>query len=262
MSAKEISTLMGFSLYAIICASSLACTSAPQPPPQESKAATPETHTEVQAAASPISVPSLPAPSEQVATKESVKPPPPNPDEIKEAVGRVFEKAATPDTAGSPESFAVGDFNGDGSEDLAIIVKPSEGSLSDINSEVANWTLEEPASIAVPVPGPGLRRPTVPNKPVQAEKGKALLAIIHGVGPRGWRNSEAKQSYLLKNGAGTKMTVQTVTELRAAKDKRKLPPFRGDAIQETIGGKRGLLFWTGTRYAWFTGQPRSEAEIH
>lgn len=258
MSPKEPSPWLLFGLVALICAWSLSCASAPPPPPQAAKADTPEPHLEAQAAASPLSVPSL-LPQQGI-TKEPAKLPPPQPADIKAAVARVFEKAATTDSTRPQESFVVGDFNGDGSEDLAVVVKPSEGGLAEINSEVANWTLEDPANVAIP--GGTASRQNFASKRVQAERDKTLLAIIHGVGPQGWRNSEAKQSYLLKNGAGGDMIVEPVTHLRSGKDKRKLPPLRGDAIQKTIAGKPGLLFWTGAKYAWYSTQAQPQANVH
>ena len=90
-----------------------------------------------------------------------------------------------------------------------------------------------------------------PNKPVHAEKEDSLLAIIHGVGAQGWRAPEAKQTFLLKNGAGSNMTVLALKPLLASKGKAKLPPMRGDTISQTIGGRPGILFWTGAKYAWY-----------
>jgi hypothetical protein len=170
---------------------------------------------------------------------------PPNPTEIRDTVARVFEKAATPDS--SRPGYAVGDFNGDGSQDLAIAIRPGENSLGEINNELANWLLEDPRTVVINTAST-VRPP--PVKPVRAEKGDSLLAIIHGVGPQGWRNPEAKQTFLLKNGAGSNMTVLAVKDLLASKGKVKLPPLRGDTISETVGGKAGILFWTGAKYAW------------
>ncbi|HVS83147.1 MAG TPA: hypothetical protein VHE60_15570 [Pyrinomonadaceae bacterium] len=174
--------------------------------------------------------------------------PPPKLTEVNEAMTRVFQKAAALDPASVP-GFVVGDFNGDGSEDLAIVTKTSEGSLGEINNEMANWILEDPRN--VPIPGTTQSRLMAPGKRVRAEKGDTLLAIIHGAGPKGWRNPEAKQTFLLKNGAGSNMTVLAVKVLLASKGKAKLPPMRGDTISQTIGGKPGILFWTGAKYAWY-----------
>ena len=189
-----------------------------------------------------------PTPTPTIASKPSA---PPNPTEIRDAVARVFEKAATPDTSSNP-NFAIGDFNGDGSEDLAVAVKATEGSLDAINNELANWILEDPKSIPIQSTS-AAQRPS--HKPVRAVRGDILLAIIHGVGSQGWRSPEAKQTFLLKNAAGSNLLGQSVKNLRDKKEKQKLPPLRGDAISETVGGKSGLLFWTGAKYAWLSSTP-------
>jgi len=186
-----------------------------------------------------------PTPTPTPASKPSA---PPNPTEIRATVARVFEKAATPDVS-LPQAFAVGDFNGDGSEDLAVAVKADEGSLGDINNELANWSLEDPRS----VPISSLSNRVPPNKRAHVEKGDTLLAIIHGIGPEGWRAADAKQTYVLKNGAGSKLLAQPSAAIR--KSSKKVPQLRGDVLNETIGGKAGFVFWTGAKYAWFSTSP-------
>jgi hypothetical protein len=180
-----------------------------------------------------------PTPTADATQKSSA---PPSTAEIQAAVARVFEKAATPNSAEG--SFAVGDFNGDGSEDLAVAVKATEGALGEINNEMANWTLEDPRS----VPTASTVR-TSRGKPVRAEKGDSLLAIIHGIGAQGWRAPEAKQTFVLKNAAGSRVLAQSPKNLRGTT--QKLPPLRGDILNEMISGKSGFLFWTGAKYAWW-----------
>jgi hypothetical protein len=218
--------------------------------PEESKRAEVQPRTETPATIATPSPRSSQSP--QIVKDQTAKESPalpPKPDEVKEVVARVFGKAASPDTTHNP-SFVVGDFNGDGSEDLAVEVKAGDGKLAEINNELANWILEDPRNVFIPGRDSAVRTP--PNKPVRAEKGDTLLAIIHGVGARGWRNPEAKQVFLLKNGAGSDMTAQAAKSLRGSKEKQKLPPLKGDAIRQTIGGKPGLLVWTGAKYAWYS----------
>jgi hypothetical protein len=201
--------------------------------------------------ASPLPSPILPLPTTNpLDAKEIPKPSPPKPDDVSIVLARVYEKAVTADTSREP-LFLVGDFNGDGSQDLAIPVKPNEAKLGDINSELANWILEDPKT--VPIPGLPLGgRKSGAASPVRADKGDALLAIVHGVGTQGWRNPEAKQTFLLKNSGGNSMSAQTVKDLQNSKDRSKLPPLRGDAIREASGEKVGLIFWTGAKYAWYS----------
>jgi hypothetical protein len=187
--------------------------------------------------------PPTPTPTPAPAPKSSE---PPSATEVIDAVARVFNKVVTADTA-RDNSFVVGDFNGDGSEDLAVVVKPGAGSLGEINSDLANWVLEDPRSIPLTKTGSTTLAP--PGKPVRAEKGDALLAIIHGVGPQGWRAPEAKQTYVLKNAAGSWILAQSSNDLRKAG--QKLPPLRGDVLNEKLAGKSGFVFWTGAKYAWW-----------
>ena len=69
--------------------------------------------------------------------------PAPTPNEIKEALDRVFQGAGIADDKENPR-YIVGDFNGDSSEDLAIWVKPLPERLAELNDEFANWTLVDP----------------------------------------------------------------------------------------------------------------------
>jgi len=171
----------------------------------------------------------------------------PKTDEVADAVARVFANAVNLDQ-NHPSPFLVGDFNGDGSQDIAVITKANGEALGDINNELSNWTLEDPKEI--PIPGTPAANQLTRAKAVKVDKSDVLLAIIHGVGPQGWRNREARQTYLLKNAVGTGAEVQSAAALRRSSPKQNLPPLRGDAIAEAINGRRGLLFWTGASYAW------------
>src|SRR5262249_6196846 len=152
---------------------------------------------------------------------------------------RVFQKAVVIDAEHKP-NFVTGDFNGDGSQDIAVVVRPADGMLSEINSEVANWILENPQKVAPSTSASARRLPS----PVYVEKGDVLLAIIHGYGPEGWRNKSARQTYLLKSAVGSNMKSQTVKDLLASiKDKNKPALQGGDVLNQTLGAEQGILFW-------------------
>ncbi len=200
----------------------------------------------------PISISSSPAPAfpalaQATATpsQTSTTPSPVGAEEIAQALARIFDKSATVDDHRSP-AFVVGDFNGDGAQDLAVITRTSETALPEINNELANWTLEDPHDVANPAQpnAPGAR-----TKTVKAGANDQLLAIIHGVGQAGWRNPEARQTFLLKNVAGTEVAVQAAARMREMSSGTNVVP-RGDAITSTFKGRRGLIFWTGAKYAW------------
>ena len=187
----------------------------------------------------PISTPSLPAVAQSTPTPAPAKElAPPKTEEVNDAVVRVFNKAATVDSNYTPSAL-VGDFNGDGSEDIAIAMKPNPDALAEINGEFANWSLEDVKQAEQAA------KPT----PVKAERTDTLIAIIHGVGAKGWRNPEARQTFLLRNATGTKPVVEAAEKPSAVSASRNPPP-RGDVIKQTINGHPGLIYWNGARYAW------------
>ena len=109
--------------------------------------------------------------------------------ELREVIRRNYEDAVTIDNSQSVP-FLTGDFNGDGSEDIAIVVKPAKGKVSELNSEYVNWILEDPRQVNAP----GQKR-----QPVKVSSDDSLLAVIHGYERQGWRSNLARQTYLLKN---------------------------------------------------------------
>jgi len=192
--------------------------------------------------------PSFPVLAQATATPDqtNARPGSPEVEEVANAIARVFGKSASVDQNRSPV-FLVADFNGDGSQDLAVVTKINDEALGEINNELANWILEDPHE--VPVPGSKTAAPPRQPKAVKAERNDQLLAIIHGVGPQGWRNKEARQTFLLRNAAGLNASLQTADKMRESPANSNLT-LRGDAISETVKGHRGWIFWTGAKYAW------------
>ena len=136
--------------------------------------------------------------------------------EVQEVVRRVFKDNAILDSSSKP-NFFVGDFNGDSSQDLAVVVKPAPGKLAEMNEEYPSWLLRDPFL-------------TNRNQQVTltVEEKDTLLAIIHGFGNNDWRDPQATQTYLLKNAVGANMAVQTGTDFFKGHSGRKLPrPERG-----------------------------------
>ena len=176
--------------------------------------------------------------------KEDVRPA--KPDEVRQAMSRIFGSFAGMDDTRTP-AFLVGDFNGDGSQDIAVVTRPADDALGEINNELANWVLEDPHD--VPLPGTKAAAEARKPKPTKAEKTDALLTIIHGVGPQGWRNSEARQTYLLRNAVGANAAVEVADRIDKSFGNSSLPR-RGDVIIETVNGYRGLICWAGAKYAW------------
>ena len=60
---------------------------------------------------------------------------------MRDAIKRNYEDAVSID---SSRTILVGDFNGDNSEDVAVVVRPGQGKIAELNSEYVNWILEDP----------------------------------------------------------------------------------------------------------------------
>jgi hypothetical protein len=161
---------------------------------------------------------------------------------VGEAVKRVFKDAVVIDAERSP-NFVAGDFNGDLSQDIAVVLKPDPQKLAELNEEFPAWILRDPL-------GSGdLKSPRL-----RIAVDDVLFAIIHGYGANGWRDTQATQTFLLKNAAGSGIETRSLKEFLAANAGKKMPQIRGDVVSETIKEKRGYLYYAGATYAWYDPQ--------
>lgn len=198
-----------------------------------------------------VSLPAQPA--------EMPKLPPPRLEDVQQAVTRVFKDAAVIDD-GRSVSFLVGDFNGDMLQDLAVILKPAEGKLGELNQEFPNWIATEPLEDLLRSKSKALAQPiaarpsnnTAAGQTIRFEKSDVLLAIVHGYGPKGWHDPDATQTHLLRNIVGTNMRVLPFEAVaREYKGVRPFPSIYGDLIQQTIFGESGFIHFTGGVYGWY-----------
>lgn len=174
----------------------------------------------------------------------------PAPAEIRAVIERIYQDAATVDV-GHANTFTVGDFNGDQSPDIAIIIRPVKDKLPQINEVYANWIIEDPH--IMPQLNPHKNAQSSPKRParVKVQQDDLLLTIVHGYQQSGWRNPAARQTYLLRNAVGKDIKMEPALEvLRRTRNRDKLPGLRGDVILETLAGEFGFLYWTGGKYSW------------
>ncbi len=171
----------------------------------------------------------------------------PDVKDVVATVERIFGNAAVADPA---PQFVAGDFNADGSVDLAVVVHPVD--LETINSEVANWIREDVNRFELPPANAHVfRREQSHPSAVRFEKSEAMLAVVHGFGPAGWRNPLARQTYLLKNAVGVKLSAEDKPSfLRDGDFWNTAIRSRGQLIAETRGTTQGVVYWTGAQYAW------------
>ena len=172
--------------------------------------------------------------------------------EVQQAIKRVFKDAAVLDTNYNP-SFLAGDFNGDGSQDIAVILKPVK--LDEMNQDLPPWLVRQP------------RRNRDTRVRIPIEKNDTLLAVIHGYGANHWRDPEATQTYVLKDVVGNDLKVASPKDFVAANSGRKLPRAQGDLIGETVRGNPGYLYFAQATYSWydpktFTGAETAPGAFH
>jgi hypothetical protein len=244
LSRTKASLLLSLLVFILnIC--STACVSSEQSGKSERRIAE-STQSPLQAAST--SATSTEATSEPTVA-ESIELPPPKPEEVREVVARVYKDAVAIDMGHQP-AYIVGDFNGDGSEDIALVVRPAKNKLGEINSEVANWTIEDPRQVLLPDPSKTVQRLPQNPGPVKVRPDDLLLTIIHGYKKEGWRNPEARQAYLLDNAVGASMTAAPLKDLLSANGNKSGLMKSGDVIKVTLSGEPGFLYWTGAKYAW------------
>jgi hypothetical protein len=172
--------------------------------------------------------------------------------EVHDAIKRIFKDAAVLNQNHNP-NFLMGDFNGDASQDLAVIIKPVK--LEEMNQEYPPWLIKAP------------RTQKKDRAPLKIEKDEALLAVIHGYGTNDWRDPEATQTFVLKDVVGNDLKVQSAKEFVAANVGRKLPRAQGDLIGETVQGTQGFLYYAVSTYSWydpktFSGKPEAPGVFH
>lgn len=172
--------------------------------------------------------------------------------EVQDAVRRVFKEAAVIDTNVKP-SFLAGDFNGDSSQDVAVIVKPAK--IDEMNQELPPWLVREP------------RNNKPPTMRLKIDKDDVLLAVIHGYGTNDWRDPQATQTFLLKNVVGSDLHVESGKDFAKAHSGKRLPRPQGDLIAQTVQGTPGYLYYATATYSWydpktFKGETQQTRMVH
>src|ERR1044072_2254909 len=196
--------------------------------------------------------PSTPSSSQTLSNDlaKSAVSPMPTLAEINSAVQRVYQETIEIDANRSPP-FVLGDFNGDGSEDLAVVVRPTPGALAKLNSDYANWIVEDPRKIVLPDPTKAVQQLPKPPAREIIRRDDLLFGILHGYRQEGWRHSYARQTFLLKNSVGENMRTQSLSELsKAGGEKHGFLRSSGDVLSEKLSGGDGFLYWTNGKYVW------------
>jgi len=173
--------------------------------------------------------------------------PAPTNAEITQAVARIFGNVVS--VPQRRTDFLSADLNGDGSDDLAVVVDLHPQGKRSAADQFANWSLQDVRSVELP-PAHTAVYTYSPNAPRPEIRARQVLAVVHGYGPKGWRDAEAKQAYLLVHAAGDHLSVARISELE--RQGTPIPRMSANpswAIVESIGNREVTIYWTGAQYA-------------
>lgn len=166
---------------------------------------------------------------------------PPTAADVQSKLEQVFHGAVR--AVGTPDSFAAGDFNRDGLTDLAALADVSPERVGDVNDGLAAWIVLD-ASVGPITPKTG----AVPPRPHLAA-GERVLVVINAFDEAGWRNPEARQTYILKGVTGGPLGGTAMASVAGRTSVLLGPPF-GDALISQAGTRRGFVFFLNGRYSW------------
>lgn len=246
----------------VLCSSLIlsACATSERKDTNASQAASATTATETSSAATAETSPNAPPGASQSPAAESAQPAASSSPaassvtlaEAQAAVARIYKTAVTVEAAGRAGApFFTGDFNNDGAQDIAVVVRPSKWMLGEINGEHVNWIIDDVSKVDLPVMQNGRQVLPPAPEPVKIEANDQLLVVIHGYKAEGWRSQQAQQTYLLKNAVGENMHAQSIKyALAGASAKNPHLGANGDVIKATREKREGFIYWTGSKYAW------------
>ena len=183
--------------------------------------------------------------------KAQTKAPQLSPASLKDTLQKSFGSAVEAVTVFKP-SYLTGDFNGDGAQDILMVVR-IKGPRADLASDVILYNpFERPKAV---FPANPSANPTL------------AFAIIHGRKP-GWQTSPALEKFLLLGetpililnygrvtspAPGDRKDLMELLAKRSGKTRAdEWPPAsaKGDSIVLGTEATDSILYWNGKNYRW------------
>ncbi|PYX99235.1 MAG: hypothetical protein DMG64_17695 [Acidobacteria bacterium] len=129
-----------------------------------------------------------------------------------------------------------GDFNGDGVEDIAVVVTSHDA----LQTDSSRFRVIDPASEYFGIGDPKITSQFASQYP----GGSRYLLIIHGVGKEAWRVKEPKERFVVINVSFDRISIGHMERKKKTID---------DIDLEETGVFNSFLYWNGRRYRWQPG---------
>jgi hypothetical protein len=138
--------------------------------------------------------------------------------------------------------YLVGDFDGDGVQDIAIVVK-TDRLPATVQIAGLSYEMIDPYHAYFGAGDIRIARMFTASD----MKSERELAIVHGVGADAWHASQPKAKYMVINLPFD--TLTTVTIMPPKKNKKHLGPITGIRAEEDRI-MASMLVWNGKKYRW------------
>jgi hypothetical protein len=162
------------------------------------------------------------------------------------------------DTQTISPSYLIGDFNGDGIDDIAVPVKLSHELDSNNKAKTPFWFDKAGACTGQLPEGVYTSPPTFTMSDLARYRGWPILLVIHGTRESGWNNTQPQQQFVIVDAwdQGKKIMSLYRGKLKPVPngDNPQIvtPPHFGDALLMLIeGGKGTAILWDGEGYCWY-----------
>jgi hypothetical protein len=190
-------------------------------------------------------------------TQEAIKRTPPKEEQVATLLRSEFGDLFILDGRDVSPSYMVGDFNGDGVEDIAISVRVNRVINPDDRS-TPPFFFEKAFGPGTSTVGEEIEKDRFAIGALARYKDLTILLVIHGSSRQQWNNSEQKFVIVDAWHLGKKMmSLHQGRELKPSAygdEPQIIPPpqLLGDAILMLDGESVGTaVYWDGARYRWY-----------